>query len=75
MKTWIAIKWDVEPKQKVWDYDILCACGNEAYIPSKAGVIIMARTGERGLVFDRPRTPEDVPSEIQCRKCRRNYSI
>ena len=68
-------KWENEPENKVLMYDIVCDCNHAAFIPSKSGMIILARAGKSALIFDKKMQSGDVPTEIECRKCHRILTL
>jgi uncharacterized protein YbaR (Trm112 family) len=77
-KTWKIIKWHRRPA-KIGELELCCpGCHHDALLPVSREVEAraIAAMGLR-LVFDPPDfqpAPNDMPGEIQCRKCLRIFS-
>ena len=67
VKTWRILDYGRVPESSA-TVPFSCACGHEAELPVKGRVI--AQFGDGGVVFDNDCKGE-LPTTIQCRKCRR----
>lgn len=67
-KTWKVLEYGQVPPDSMRALYTCLHCGHEAHIPVVGRPI--AQVG-MGIVFDAP--PYEMPTRIQCRKCRRIY--